>query len=142
MWTQADAIIDYLVFAKHYISECEEIYGEQEVEKILDASHSLMNYGVDRYRHPPSLSIHEEKIRQHNREVYLESQINELWRTLPPSKNPLSPAPKERFPHEPQENILYFIEKMRLYLNLGNEKSFVSSVNFHSIFTRRVKPKS
>ena len=111
MWTQADAIIDYLVFAKHYISECEEIYGEQEVEKILDASHSLMNYGVDRYRHPASLSIHKEKIRQHNREVYLESQINELWRTLPPSKNPLSPAPKERFPDEPQENILYFIEK-------------------------------
>src|SRR3990167_2170924 len=35
MWTSADAIIDYLVFAKNYISECEERYGITEVEKIL-----------------------------------------------------------------------------------------------------------
>lgn len=111
MWTQADAIIDYLVFAKHYIAECEEIYGVEEVETILDACHALMNYGVDRYKHPPTLSIHEEKIRQQNRQAYLESQVNELWRTLPQEQqhNPLKKT--ERFPSEPQENILYFLEK-------------------------------
>ena len=37
MWTSADAIIDYLVFAKKYISDCEERYGIDEVESILDA---------------------------------------------------------------------------------------------------------
>ncbi len=31
-WTNADAIIDYLVFARNYIAECEERYGEEEVE--------------------------------------------------------------------------------------------------------------
>ncbi len=111
MWTSADAIIDYLVFAKNYVSECEERYGVVEVENILDACHALMNYGVDRYKHPPALSIQEEKIRQQNRESYLQSEINELWRTIPKSERGRDAAKKKPFPAEPQENILYFIEK-------------------------------
>lgn len=111
MWTSADAIIDYLVFARHYISECEEKYGIDEVESILDACHALMNYGVDRYKHPAGLSLQEEKIRQRNREAYLESQVNELWRTIPTQKNLANEAHQAHYPAEPQENILYFIEK-------------------------------
>ena len=111
MWTSADAIIDYLVFAKNYISECEEKYGIDEVESILDACHALMNYGVDRYKHPTALSIQEEKIRQQNRAMYIQTQVNELWRTIPPSKDAANRGEKARFPAEPQENILYFIEK-------------------------------
>ncbi|MBA2648352.1 MAG: SpoVR family protein [Legionella sp.] len=111
MWTSADAIIDYLVFAKKYISDCEEIHGISEVEALLDSCHALMNYGVDRYKHPGALSIQEEKIRQQNREVYLQSQVNELWRTIPQSHHDTQLGQKKRFPDEPQENILYFIEK-------------------------------
>lgn len=111
MWTSADAIIDYLVFAKHYISECEELYGINEVESLLDSCHALMNYGVDRYKHPAPLSIQEEKIRQQNRAMYLQTQVNELWRTIPIHKETQEQQEKKRFPSEPQENILYFIEK-------------------------------
>lgn len=111
MWTSADAIIDYLVFAKKYISECELSYGIDEVEATLDACHALMNYGVDRYKHPAPLSIQEEKIRQQNREIYMQSQVNELWRTIPLSKQAMDEKQKKCFPEEPQENILYFIEK-------------------------------
>lgn len=111
MWTSADAIIDYLVFAKQYISECEERYGIDEVENILDACHALMNYGVDRYKHPTALSVQEETIRQQNRAIYQQSEINELWRTIPQSKKSAQAGEKPRFPNEPQENILYFIEK-------------------------------
>ena len=111
MWTNPDAIVDYLVFAKHYISECEEKHGVDAVESILDACHAVMNYGVDRYKRPASLSIHEEKIRQQNREVYLQTQVNDLWRTIPHQKESKKESSKTRFPAEPQENILYFIEK-------------------------------
>lgn len=111
MWTSADAIIDYLVFAKQYISECEQRYGIDEVESILDACHALMNYGVDKYKHPAALSLQEEKIRQQNREIYLQSQVNELWRTIPESKTHDKHGNGKKFPEEPQENILYFIEK-------------------------------
>ncbi|KOO16800.1 SpoVR family protein [Vibrio xuii] len=109
-WTDASSIIDYLLFAKNYIAECEQKYGVQEVENLLDSCHALMNFGVDRYKRPEKISIAEEKSRQEEREAYLQSQVNDLWRTVPKSK--VEPeSQKVRFPSEPQENILYFIEK-------------------------------
>lgn len=111
MWTDSEGIIDYLVFARNYVSRCEEKYGIDEVETILDACHALMNYGVDRYKHPPPVSLQEEKLRQQNREAYLQSQVNELWRTLPEEINKQTKQDKQHFPEDPQENILYFLEK-------------------------------
>lgn len=110
-WTNADAIIDYLVFARNYIMECEQRHGEEEVELILDSCHALMNLGVDRYRRPPKLSLAEEQNRQRERETYLQSQVNDLWRTLPRAEHEEAKEEEDRFPAEPQENILYFIEK-------------------------------
>lgn len=110
-WTNPNSIIDYLVFAKNYISECEEKYGVTAVEEIVDACHALMNYGVDRYKHPPRLSIQEEKVRQKEREEYIQSQVNDLWRTIPQKKKAPKIDKTYKYPSEPQENILYFIEK-------------------------------
>ncbi len=111
-WTSADAIIDYLVFARNYVAECEERYGEEQVELLLDSCHALMNYGVDRYKRPSPLSAQRERQRQRQREDYLQSQVNELWRTLPIKDNPTNAIEAAvRFPPEPQENLLYFIEK-------------------------------
>ena len=111
MWTDADSIIDYMVFARNFVAKCEERYGIDEVEEFLDACHSLMNYGVDRYKHPSKPSPHEENIRQHNRELYLQSQVNDLWRTLPKHTQAEDKSDAMHFPSEPQENILYFVEK-------------------------------
>lgn len=108
-WTDASSIIDYLLFAKNYIAECEQKFGVNEVEKLLDSCHALMNYGVDRYKRPEKISIAEEKARQEEREAYLQSQVNALWRTVP--KKAVEQEKQRRFPSEPQENILYFIEK-------------------------------
>ncbi|VAW58877.1 FIG004684: SpoVR-like protein [hydrothermal vent metagenome] len=110
-WTQADSIIDYLLFAKNYIAQCEQRHGEEAVENILDSCHALKNFGVDRYKRPPTLSIQEEKDRQQEREDYLQSQINELWKTIPNKDDEAGTDAQERYPSEPQENILYFIEK-------------------------------
>ncbi len=110
-WTSADAIIDYLVFAKDFVTDCEEKYGEVAVEEILDSCHALMNYGVDRYKRPHPVSMKEEQARLKEREVYMQSQVNELWSTLPRRENEKKEKIVDRFPEEPQENILYFIEK-------------------------------
>lgn len=109
-WTDASSIIDYLLFARHYISDCEEHHGVDAVEALLDSCHALMNYGVDRYKRPQKISLSEEKRRQKRREEYLQTQVNELWRTLPKATGTADRKPG-RFPSEPQENILYFIEK-------------------------------
>ncbi|WP_444998011.1 SpoVR family protein [Aliikangiella sp. IMCC44359] len=110
-WTDAEAIIDYLVFAKNFVAQCETQYGVDKVESILDSCHALMNYGVDRYKRPYPVSMREEKQRQKDREAFLQSQINELWSTIPMNEQNLKDKNRRRFPEEPQENILYFIEK-------------------------------
>ncbi len=110
-WTSADSIIDYLVFARNYIEECEQRHGYEEVEAILDSCHALMNHGVDRYKRPAPLSLHQEQMRQKEREEYQQSQVNDLWRTLPGRHQAAGSVAAARFPAEPQENLLYFIEK-------------------------------
>ncbi len=110
-WTSADAIIDYLVFARNYIAECEERHGEAAVEQLIDACHALVNLGVDRYQRAPRLSLEKEKLRQSEREEYLQAQVNDLWRTLPPALEKAEERRERRWPEEPEENLLYFIEK-------------------------------
>ena len=112
MWTDASSIIDYLVYAKNYIADCEQRHGIEAVEDTLDSCHALMNHGVDRYRRPSKLSLAEERARREDREAYAQRQINDLWRTLPrKAQAPDEVAESSRFPAEPQENLLYFIEK-------------------------------
>ena len=111
MWTDASSIIDYLVYAKNYIAECEERHGLQAVEDTLDSCHALMNHGVDRYRRPQRKSLAEERLHREEREAYMQRQINDLWRTVPRRADRPEEEAARRFPAEPQENLLYFIEK-------------------------------
>jgi len=110
-WTDASAIVDYLVFARSYIKKCEERHGVEDVEKVLDSCHALMNYGVDRYKRPKPISTEEEAHRQEEREAILQQQVNDLWRTIPKGHAEEAVKKKRNFPSEPQENLLYFIEK-------------------------------
>jgi stage V sporulation protein R len=110
-WTDAEAIIDYMVFAKNYIAECEQRHGVEAVELLLDSCHALQNHGVDRYKRPARLSLSQENARQKEREIYMQSQVNDLWRTLPRREEQATEDAPQRFPPEPEENLLYFIEK-------------------------------
>ncbi len=110
-WTDAGSIIDYLVFSRNYIVKCEEKYGVEEVEKLLDSCHALMNYGVNRYKRPYPISFQEESMLQEKRTEYLQRQVNDLWRTIPLTKKSKLAENYQHFPSEPQENLLYFIEK-------------------------------
>jgi spore cortex formation protein SpoVR/YcgB (stage V sporulation) len=108
-WTQADSIIDYMLFAKNFIAKCEEKYGYEEVEMVLDACHALMNYGVDKYKKPTKLTPKEEHDRLIKKIEDDRILLDDIWRTLP--KEEQKRKRKERFPAQPEENILYFIEK-------------------------------
>lgn len=113
-WTSADSILDYMVFARDYIMKCEEEYGEEEVEKVLDACHSLMDHGVDKYKKPPKLSAEKERERLKRLTKAKKENYNELLRTLPTEEALLNKEKYKRqkkYPLEPEENLLYFIEK-------------------------------
>ena len=112
MWTDAGSIIDYLVYAKDYVAQCEEKHGLGTVEEFLDSCHALQNHGVDRYRRPSRKSLAQELAERQDREAYAQTQVNDMWRTLPKrAAKDAADKPDKRFPEEPQENLLYFIEK-------------------------------
>jgi stage V sporulation protein R len=120
-WTNAEAILDYLAFSKKYIAACEEKYGADQVELILDSAHTLMEQGVFRYRRPPrpSRAAREERIRK--RQQYEEESFNDLWRTLPGAARDMSAdlasvdeddaVGLHAAMNLPEENLIYFLEK-------------------------------
>jgi len=114
-WTDPTGILDYLVFARNYISDCEERYGVAAVEQVLDAGHALMSQGVNsapRRRRP---DLRTEEARERQRRLHDERIHNELWRTLP--QGAAAPPARDdgallrKLLELPQENILYFLEK-------------------------------
>lgn len=117
-WTDATAILDYLRFAKEYVAECEEKYGVETVEAVLDSAHALMAQAISRHpvRRQSRLDQHD---RERKRREYEEATYNELWRTVPRSQlaaEPATPEAKEAAEESqslglPQENLLYFLEK-------------------------------
>ena len=117
-WTDATSILDYLRFAKDYITECEQKVGTERVEMVLDSAHALMNQGISRY---PVHRLSQQDVRDRDvaRREYEESTYNELWRTVPRSALPkVAPDPEARANMResealglPQENLLYFLEK-------------------------------
>ena len=108
-WTDASSIVDYLNFSKNFITECEERYGVEKVEKTLDAAHALMNHGVDRCIRPTKLSLVKETEKREARKEYLQQQVNDLWRTVPKDKKEV--VEDKKFLKQPEENLLYFLEK-------------------------------
>ena len=112
-WTDADAIVDYLVFARDYIMKAERLEGREAVESFLDSCHALMDYGVNRYKRPSKLSMQKEKDKQRAREEYLQTQVDEMYRIIPKKKLGLKDlmADEPNFPAQPEENLLYFFEK-------------------------------
>ncbi|MEO5701632.1 MAG: SpoVR family protein [Casimicrobiaceae bacterium] len=110
-WTDAESILDYLVFARRFVMECEERRGHAAVEEVIDACHALMAHGVDRYRRPAPLTLKAETARLAAREAHRERHFNDLWRTVPESAAARKSESADRLPMEPQENILYFVEK-------------------------------
>ena len=114
-WTDADGILDYLDFAKSYVTECEEREGQKAVEQTLDAAHALMSHGIDRYPGKKKLDFRTEEKRAGERRVHEQSVFNDLWRTVPtgPAKSEavLGLERRRKLLGLPQENLLYFLEK-------------------------------
>ncbi|MGE5547749.1 MAG: SpoVR family protein [Solirubrobacterales bacterium] len=114
-WTDARGILDYMEFAKSYITHAEERHGHQVVERVVDAAHALMNHGVHRYPRKRTYDLRLEQEREKERAAYFEQTYNDLWRTVPKPAATYSGsrelAERKKRLRLPEENILYFLEK-------------------------------
>ncbi|GAA6208170.1 SpoVR family protein [Cognatishimia sp. WU-CL00825] len=118
-WTDASAIHDYLAFAKNFVANCEERYGLEAVETILDAAHALQTQGVFRYGRPPRPSAEELQAMQRQRDGFVSQQsVLDLWTDNTMGNTPAAHTSADTNAQDrkqamnlPQENILYFLEK-------------------------------
>lgn len=108
--TNPDSILDYLTFAKNYLKKCEEKYGEYEVEIMLDSCHAISEYGIDKYKRIKKQSVKNEE--QHALDKFEQElkDYNPTWEKLIKKKAQIEGS-LLNFPKEPEDNILYFIEK-------------------------------
>ena len=113
MWTDASSIIDYLVFAKNYVAECEERHG-------IDAGRGTARFlpRADEPRRRPLPPARAScRSRRSRRRAPTARPTRSRRSTISGARcraRPRAttrPAPERRFPAEPQENLLYFIEK-------------------------------
>ena len=112
MWTDASSIIDYLVYAKSYIAECEERHGIDAVEEVLDC----LPRADELRRRPLPPAAEDLDGRRGDAAARTARPTCSSRSTTCGARCPRTPgkqAKKEhrRFPEEPQENLLYFIEK-------------------------------
>ena len=117
-WSDPAGILDYLDFAKRYVSACEERHGLEAVEMTLDAAHALMGQGIFRYRRAAKLSLGEYERRRRERLEREARDYNDLWRTVPGAVPTRAADLSEEEVRErkrrlrlPEENLLYFLEK-------------------------------
>ncbi len=117
-WTDAEGILEYLEFAKNYISSCEERHGPEAVEAVLDAAHAIMDQGVFRYKRVPKLSAQVRRDKAEARAEHEERTFNDLWRTVPGendgdeiSDDDASLDRRKAALKLPEESLLYFLEK-------------------------------
>jgi stage V sporulation protein R len=110
-WTQPDAILDYMLFARNYVADCEERYGFDKVEQTLDALHALRDQGLDKYKRPRKLDTRKERAEQAKRLSEAQETMRQAeYYSLVPQAAKAAKADAV-FPANPEENLLYFIEK-------------------------------
>ena len=87
---------------KNYIAECEERHGLDAVEDLLDSCHALHEL---RRRPLPagraSCRSRRSRRARDEREAYAQSQVNDLWRTLPRKRRRATERGRERSASRP-----------------------------------------
>lgn len=111
-WTAAGSIIDYMIFAKKYIRDCEEKFGEDHVQAVLDAAHAIAAQGVDK------------KARKHRKRMSEEERMSDVLKKADEEQKNLNiilktTSNKVKVEEEEavdlvdvdEENLIYFIYK-------------------------------
>ena len=122
-WTRPSFILSYVKFAKDYIQECEDKYGEEEIEWLLDRAHALKYHSIDRYKRGRQLKK-EDYQKRYNELQKIKEQVRAEDTTIPGYVTKIDKELKSRAysaDYEerdliykrplPEENILYFLEK-------------------------------
>lgn len=80
--TNAATIIPFLKNAVSFIKECEDTYGQENVERLLDACHALSLYAIDRMPNKEKTQKEKERIRI-ERAINRDAEYDKLLHEIP-----------------------------------------------------------
>lgn len=111
-WTSAGSIIDYMLFAKNFVKDCEEKYGLEEVEKVLDAAHALSAHGVDKSKRKHKKKLNEEQLALQELEKADEEQkaLDIILKKTTKNDSSSKTEQDEDYVGD-EENLIYFVYK-------------------------------
>lgn len=143
MWSDAGSIIDYLVYARDYVSQCEERYGLDTVEQLLDSCHALANFGVDRYCRPSHKSLSRERAEREEREAYAAAGQRAVAHPACPKGQGQGQygAGQRALPASPKRTSCISSRKTLPCSSPGSARSCASCARSPSISTRSVRPR-
>ena len=109
-WTNSSSIIDYMVYARDYIRMCEDRYGQDEVERVIDACHAIKSHGVDKYRRKHTSRTTGEQLAMEilRADEQRQKELDIILQRTTIVEPAGEPTPEEV---EREENLLYFIMK-------------------------------
>jgi stage V sporulation protein R len=112
-WTNAGSIIDYMIFARDFIRKCEDRYGPEEVELVLDAAHALAPHGVDKFKRKskPKLSEEARLKMLMAEEEQRQRELDIILKKTSFRDTELDHLKDDEAYEEEEENILYYIMK-------------------------------
>lgn len=114
-WTHAGSIIDYMLFARDFIRSCEERYGLDEVENVLDACHALAPHAIDKFKRKHHLKLSDEarlkKLMEKADQEQRELDIILKRTTVLESDDAKLGIDEGDSANADEENILYYIMK-------------------------------
>ena len=112
-WTDADGILDYLAFAKGYVSRARSVTARPRWS-ALDAAHALMTHGVHRHPQRKKLDLRQEELRERERREHRGASSTTCGAPCRRARQEpfdLTLERRQSLLQLPQENILYFLEK-------------------------------
>jgi stage V sporulation protein R len=120
-FTRADQILGDLERHRLFIKECEERYGEKEVEQLLDACHALQLHSVSKYKIPPKRTPEQEEQRRHKIEEARQRAVDDVmdWTTGPAAKKDFDKANDDdegAIPPDLADNLLRYMAEYAPHL--------------------------
>ncbi len=102
-YTDPEGIVDFLIYTRDYIRDCETKYGEKAVEQLIDACHALEYFSIDKTLPPKTKTLAVLEALKKLEDDQEAKAVNAMWDTLFPKKK------KKANQDLNEENLLKFV---------------------------------
>lgn len=123
-FTEAKTIISDLRNMRDFIRECEDKYGYETVEELLDACHALQSHAVNHYKTPEKKTQKAQKAKalEDYKQRSMTPAPSNIYRSIQKINSTFNDESREPLTGENKENLLLYIAKTAPHLQPWQRK--------------------